>query len=152
MMVIRLLGNFGRYSVQPFRILYVTGNDNNDNNNEDDDDEEADGMPMTCCMAYHTLTGGHFDGKLRFSVEETTKDNSCTMVVSMTLAIPDGSRAPPVRLAKVMALLFAHSIAQSIWIQTEQTLARRRQSRGYQEQASGRALVKWPLLAGGDGR
>ncbi len=63
-------------------------------------------------MAYHTLTGSHFDGKLRFLVEETTKDDSGAVVVSVTLAIPDGGRAPPVRLAKVMVSLFAHSIGQ----------------------------------------
>jgi hypothetical protein len=63
-MATRLLGNFGRYSVQPFRILYETGNgddgddddeDYNDDDDEDDDDddaEEADGMPMT--VAWHT--------------------------------------------------------------------------------------------------
>ncbi len=91
-MGMRLLGNFGRYGTQPFCILYKTG-DNNDNN---DNAEEADNVPMTHCMAYHTLTGGHFDGELRFLVEETTKEDSGAMVVSMTLAILDGGWAPPV--------------------------------------------------------
>jgi hypothetical protein len=71
-------------------------------------------------MAYHTLMGSHFDGKLRFLVEETTKDNSDAVVVSVTFTIPHGGRAPPVRLAKAMVLLFAHSIGRSIWIQTDQ--------------------------------
>ena len=68
MMATRLLGNFGRYGAQPFRISYKMGDDdnnddgnknnnnnNNSNDNDDDDDiddddnnaEEADGMPMT---------------------------------------------------------------------------------------------------------
>ncbi len=59
-------------------------------------------------MAYHTLTGGHFDSELRFLVEETTKEDSGAVVVSMTLAIPDGGWAPPVRLADVMVPLFMH--------------------------------------------
>ncbi len=74
----RLLGNFGRYGVQPFRISYETGDEDDDNNVA----EEAYGVPMMRCMAYHTLTGGHFDGELRFSVEETTKDDSGAVVVS----------------------------------------------------------------------
>jgi hypothetical protein len=93
-MLMRLLGNFGRYGVQPFRILYKTGNNNNDDTNNA---EEADGMPMMFCMAYHTLMGGHFDSKLSLLVEEMTKDNSDAVVVSMTLAIPDGGWAPPMR-------------------------------------------------------
>ncbi len=71
-------------------------------------------------MAYHTLTGSHFDGELRFLVEETIKDNSGAVVVSVTLAIPDGGRAPPVRLTKAMVLLFAHSVGRLIRIQTDQ--------------------------------
>ncbi len=59
-------------------------------------------------MAYHTLTGGHFDGELRFLVEETTKEDSGAVVVSVTLAIPNGGWAPPMRLANVMVVLFAH--------------------------------------------
>jgi hypothetical protein len=64
MMAMRLLRNFGRYGIQPFCISYETGNDdddddddNDDNDNDNDDAEEADGVPMTRCVAYHTLTG-----------------------------------------------------------------------------------------------
>ncbi len=116
-----LLGNFGRYGVQPFCFSYETGN-NKDNNDKEDDAEEADGMLMRCCVAYHTLTGGHFDSKSRFLVEEMTKDNSGAMVMSMTLAIPNGRRALLVHLAKVMVLSSTHPIARSIWIQTDQQL------------------------------
>jgi hypothetical protein len=134
-MATRLLGTFGRYGVQPFHISTKTDNndddDDNDNDNDDNDDdndddnnnnaEEADGLPMTVVWpTYHTLTGGHFDGKLRLLVQETMKDNSGAMVVSVTLAILEGRRAPPVRLAKAMVSLFAHSIGQSIWIQMDQ--------------------------------
>jgi hypothetical protein len=44
--------------------------------------------------------GSHFDGKFRFLVEETTKDDSGAMVVSMTLSISDGGWAPPVHLPR----------------------------------------------------
>jgi hypothetical protein len=42
-----------RYSIQPFRILYKTGDDDDDNNDDDDNDnnnnnvEEAESMLMT---------------------------------------------------------------------------------------------------------
>jgi hypothetical protein len=65
------------------------------NNNNDDNVEEADGVPMMRCKAYHTLTDGHVDGKLRLLVEEMMKGNSGVVVVSVTLAIPDNSWAPP---------------------------------------------------------
>ena len=134
-MTMKLLGNFGRYGVQPFRVSYESG--------DVYDAEEADGETMTrCAVAYHTLTGGHFEGELRFSVEEIMKDDGGVVVVSVTLAIPDGGRAPPERLAEAMVSSFAQSIARSIRIRTEQTLARRRQSRGYRERASRRASVK----------
>jgi hypothetical protein len=47
------------------------------------------------------------------------KDNSCVVVMSVTLAIPNSGQAPPVRLTKVMVLLFMHWFVQSIWIQIE---------------------------------
>ncbi len=121
LMAMMLLGTFGRYGIQPFCTLYKTDNDdnNNDNNKDDNDNndndngnaEEADGVPMSYCMAYHTLMGSHFDSKLRFLVAGMTKDESGAMVMSMALVIPDGSRAPPVRLTMAMVLLFANSIA-----------------------------------------
>jgi hypothetical protein len=62
MVEMRLLGNLGRYGIQPFRISYKMGVNNNNNNNDSDKEaEEADGMPMMHCMTYHTLTGGHID-------------------------------------------------------------------------------------------
>jgi hypothetical protein len=114
-MTMKLLGNFGRYGVQPFRVSYESG--------DVYDAEEADGETMTrCAVAYHTLTGGYFDGELRFSVEEIMKDDGDVVVVSVTLAIPDGGRAPPERLAEAMVSSFAQSIARSIRIRKQERL------------------------------
>ncbi len=61
-MATRLLGNFGRYGIQLFHILYKTGEDNNNNNEDndeednDDDAKEVDGMPMT--IAWPTTPNG----------------------------------------------------------------------------------------------
>jgi hypothetical protein len=134
-MSMKFLGNFGRYGVQPFRISYET-----DGVDDDDGDTEADVEPKIRAVAFHTLAGGHFDGELRFSIEE--KRGLGGAVVSVTLAIPKGGRSPPVRLAEAMVSSFAASVAQSSRIRTRQNIARKRQSRGYRERASGRASLK----------
>jgi hypothetical protein len=135
-MSMKFLGNFGRYGVQPFRISYET----DVVDDVDDDDTETDLETRIRSVAYHTLAGGHFDGELRFSIEERRGLGGA--VVSVTLAIPKGGRSPPVRLAEAMVSSFANSIAQSSRIRTRQNIARRKQSRGYRERASGRASLK----------
>ncbi|KAL7439921.1 hypothetical protein ACHAXH_004537 [Discostella pseudostelligera] len=128
----KLLGDFRRYGVQPLCFSYETEED-------DDGNEEDDRDPMTHCVAFHTLKGGHFDGELRFLVEE--KENG-GLVISVTLAIPDGGRVPTARLAEAMVSSIAHSIAQSTLIRTKQTLSRRMQSKTYRARASSRAVLK----------
>ena len=95
LMVMKTLGDFGRYGVEPMCVSYEL---------EEDEDE-----PMTHCVAYHTLKGGHFDGEIKFSFEQTEEG----IVVSVTLAIPQGGRAPPERLAKLMVSSLVESIADS---------------------------------------
>lgn len=125
----KLLGDFGRYGVQPLCLSYET-----------DDDENDDGEPMTQCVAFHTLKGGHFDGELRFLVVEDIEKSA--IVISVTLAIPHGGRAPSARLAEALVSSIVQSIAQSILIRTKQTLSRRMQSKTYRTRASSRAVLK----------
>lgn len=129
----KLLGDFRRYGVQPLCFSYETEEDDDAGNEEDVRD------PMTHCVAFHTLKGGHFDGELRLLVEE--KENG-GLAISVTLAIPDGGRAPTARLAEAMVSSIAHSIAQSTLIRTKQTLSRRMQSKTYRARASSRAVLK----------
>lgn len=124
LMVMKMLGDFGRYGVEPMCFSYEL--------EEDEDD------PMTHCVAYHTLKGGHFDGEIKFSVEQTEEG----IVVSVTLAIPQGGRAPPERLAKTMVSSLTESIVDSSRIHMKQTLSRRNQSQQYRARASGSASLK----------
>ncbi len=124
LLVMKMLGDFGRYGVEPICFSYEL--------------EEEEGEPMTHCVAYHTLKGGHFDGEIKFSLEETEEG----IVVSVTLAIPQGGRSPPERLAKAMVSSLTESIVESTRIRTKQTLSRRSQSKLYRDRASGRASVK----------
>jgi hypothetical protein len=130
------LGDFRRYGVQPFCFSYETDEDDNE---DDEDIEEGRGKLLQHCVAFHTLKGGHFDGELQFSVEQ--QENS-GLVISVTLAIPHGGRAPPARLAEEMVSSIAHSIAQSTLMRTKQTLSRRMQSKTYRARASSRAVLK----------
>ena len=124
LMVMKTLGDFGRYGVEPMCVSYEL---------EEDEDE-----PMTHCVAYHTLKGGHFDGEIKFSFEQTEEG----IVVSVTLAIPQGGRAPPERLAKLMVSSLVESIADSSLIRMKQTQSRRNQSQLYRARASGSASLK----------
>ena len=127
-MAMKLLGDFGRYGIQPLCISY-----------EMDDGEEDE--QMLSCVAFHTLNGGHFDGELRFCAEKAN-DGQSSVVISATLAIPKGGRAPPIRLGEAMVSSLTESIAQSTQIRMNQTLARRTQSKRYRARASGRATAK----------
>jgi len=125
LMVMKMLGDFGRYGIEPMCFSY-----------ELEEEEEDD--PMTHCVAYHTLKGGHFDGEVKFALEQTEEG----IVVSVTLAIPQGGRAPPERLAKAMVSSMTESIVESSRIRTKQTLSRRSQSQLYRARASGSATLK----------
>ena len=141
-MAMKLLGDFRRFGVQPLCFSYETNaeDDDDDNNNADNEHAKKEGSElMTHCVAFHTLRGGHFDGELRFSVEE--KENG-GVVINVTLAIPHGGRSPTARLAEEMVSSIAHSIAQSTLIRTKQTLSRRMQSKAYRARASSRAALK----------
>ncbi len=140
-MAMKLLGDFRRFGVQPLCFSYETNNeDDDDDDNYDNEHVEMEGRKlMTHSVAFHTLRGGHFDGELRFSVEE--KENG-GVVISVTLAIPHGGRSPTARLAEEMVSSIAHSIAQSTLIRTKQTLSRRVQSKAYRARASSRAVLK----------
>ena len=135
-MAMKLLGDFGRYGVQPFCISYETTSMM--------DDEEDHSGPITHCVAFHTLAGGHFDGELRFLIEEvdTEDDASSAVAISVTLAIPSGGRALPIRLAEAMVSSLTQSTAHSLQMRLKQTISRRRQSKRYRTQAAGRASTK----------
>ena len=126
------LGSFRRFGIQPFCTSYdeTTGGD------------EYDDKSITRCVAFHTLIGGHFDGELRFSIEDRQGDGDVGIRISVTLAIPNGGRAPSTILAEVLVSSLTRSIAQSSRTRTKQLLARRRQSRNYRDKSSGRASLK----------
>ena len=105
------MGDFGRYGVEPLCFSYEM--------------EEEEDEPITHCIGYHTLKGGHFDGEIKFSVEQTDEG----MVVSVSLACPKGGRAPPVRLAKALTSSLVESIVESTAMRMKQTMSRRNQSK-----------------------
>jgi hypothetical protein len=124
LMVMKMLGDFHRFGIEPLCFSYES--------------EEKDDESMSHCVAYHTLKGGHFDGEIKFLVEQTDEG----IVVSVTLAIPKGGRAPPERLAKSMVSSLVDSIANSSHMRMKQTLSRRNQSKQYRDRAGTSASLK----------
>lgn len=127
-MAVKLLGDFGLYGVQPLCLSYEL----------DEGDDTDDNATILRCIAFHTLKGGHFDGELRLSVEQ----KSTSLVLSVVLAIPNGARKPPTRLAESIVSSLVKSISHSSQIRMKQTQSRKSQSKQYRERASGRATEK----------
>ncbi|EED96209.1 predicted protein [Thalassiosira pseudonana CCMP1335] len=127
-MAVKLLGDFGLYGVQPLCLSYEL----------DEGDDTDDNATMLRCIAFHTLKGGHFDGELRLSVEQKIT----SLVLSVVLAIPNGARKPPTRLAESIVSSLVKSISHSSQIRMKQTQSRKSQSKQYRERASGRATEK----------
>lgn len=127
-MSMRLLGDFGRYGIQPFCFSYEL------------DEEDADDKTMVRCVAFHTLKGGHFDGELRFAIDINEERSGA--VISVALAIPEGGRTPPKRLAESMVESLTASIIRSSQLRIKQAASRRNQSKHYRARSAARAKEK----------
>jgi len=156
-MAMKSLGDFGLYGIQPLCFSYEEdGTEQNDDEGKGaTDDNKRDNMIR--CLAFHTVKGGHFDGEIRFSIHESnaptreskskkskkkTDPSTPGITIAITLAVPDGGRAPPPRLADLMISSLLRSITHSSTIKMRQTIARRLQSKSYRADASGRASEK----------
>lgn len=124
----RLLGDFGRYGIQPLCFSYELDEDNEDNST------------MVRCVAFHTIKGGHFDGELRFAFD--TNNEGTGVIISVTLAIPEGGRKPPIRLAESMVESFTASIIRSSQLRIKQAVSRRSQSKQYRARSAAQAKEK----------
>ncbi|KAL3796931.1 hypothetical protein HJC23_000684 [Cyclotella cryptica] len=131
-MSMRLLGDFGRFGIQPLCFSYEL--------DDEDIDETDHDSTMIRCVAFHTLKGGHFDGELRFSIDSTKAGTG--VIISVTLAIPNEGRTPPIRLANSMVSSLTQSIVRSSQLRIKQSTSRRNQSKHYRARAHGRAVEK----------
>lgn len=75
-LVVKNMGNWGRYGLQPLRI------------SQQQEGEQSSSLTFT------TLKGGHFDGQLSIKAEQTKKD---TLSIQVSLGVPRKGRK--VRLA-----------------------------------------------------
>lgn len=130
-MSMRLLGNFGRFGIQPLCFSYELDEENVDNTKD---------LTMIRCVAFHTLKGGHFDGELRFAVD--TNNDKTGSIISVTLAIQKGGRLLPIRLAESMVESFTKSIVRSSQLRIKQAASRRSQSKHYRTRSAARAKEK----------
>lgn len=127
-MSMSLLGDFGRYGIQPFCFSYEL------------DDESADDSAIIRCVAYHTLKGGHFDGELRFVIG--MNESRTGAVISVSLAIPEGGRVISKRLAESIVESLTTSTIRSSQLRIKQSASRRKQSKHYRARSTARAKEK----------
>lgn len=124
-MVVKGMGKFGRYGIQPLRVA-----------------SEVETEDISS-VVFYTLKGGHFDGEIKVSVERCIdEDDDTNIAISVSLAIPKSGRKINARLASKIVDSLATSIASSTMTVAKQTLSRRLQSTLYRGKARSRATEK----------
>lgn len=126
-LVMKKMGDWKRFGIQPLRVAFE----------EDGEDSKS--------IIYYTLSGGHFDGEIKVSVQTVDDDDSGdgpSVIVSVTLLIPKNGRQMNKKMASQMVLNLAESITKSTMTSARQTLSRRLQSTIYRGKATNRASEK----------
>jgi len=127
-LVMKSMGNFRRYGIQPLRV-----------SSEYEDDTYKS-------VVYYTLKGGQFDGEIKFQVTRRGDGNDSEeepgVVVSATLLIPKKGRKIKSKTASKMLTLLTQSIVTSSITEAKQVLSRELQSTIYRGRASLRATEK----------
>lgn len=121
-LVIKKLGDWGRYGLQPLKV----------SNQQETDDESR--------LVYSTLRGGHFDGELSISVERIKRNNRIVVITS--LAVPRKGKKLKKKLAASLVSSLSNSVARSTMTHAKQTLARQSQSSRYRGKAKDRATER----------
>lgn len=122
-LVVKKLGDFGRYGILP---LQVTSK------------KESD---LEASLTFSALKAAHFSGQIHVSVEKRRrkKGGNKSIVIAVHLAIPKkGSKLAKKASLKIVDSL-AESLATSVKTRTRQSLARRTQSSRFQGKARTRA-------------
>ena len=124
-LVMKSMGNWGRYGIQPLRLC----------TEHDTEDHKS--------VVYYTLKGGQFDGELKFTIDRTNdEENEQRLVVGVTLLIPKKGRKISNKVASKILSLLAESIATSSITEAKQILSRELQSTIYRGRAKTRAAMK----------
>ncbi|GKY92065.1 hypothetical protein MPSEU_000178000 [Mayamaea pseudoterrestris] len=123
-LVVKGLGDYKRYGMVGLRVAEQRVNDT---------------LQDELCLSMNTWANSHFDGRLHVSV---TKQANNELTIRVYLMIPKHGN----RIARNTALSIVHhmasSIADSIRIRTQQTLARRHQSNSFSKSAKTRAQTR----------
>ena len=140
-LVVRGMGDWGRYGIQPLGISYDR------EIAADNADKDGAGSEWERSTAFHTLSGGHFDGEIlvRAVGGGTSRDGGArTATLSVGLAVPRGGRVPSHNAStnrRIVSSLI-DSIHRSILSEIRRSYARQAQSRGYRGRMGSRANVK----------
>jgi hypothetical protein len=129
LLVVKKMGDWKRFGIQPLRVAY-----------------EEDGK-YSKSIIYYTLSGGHFDGEIKVSVQRIDDDSGDepSVTVSVALLVPKNGRQMNKKMASEMVLNLAESITKSTMTSARQILSRRLQSTIYRGKAMNRASEKRTL-------
>jgi hypothetical protein len=117
-LVVRHLGDWGRYGLLPVQVTH-----------EHSDENETVFLTLT------TLKGAHWDGQIHLQIDR--QDNQ--LIVRTSIVIPKSGRKVSKKLATKIVENLTLSVAASIRTRTKQSLARRSQSSRFQGKAHSRA-------------
>jgi hypothetical protein len=117
-LVVKGLGDWNRYGLISFKVK----------------DESADDARVSLTLS--SVGKGHIDGQLHFVIEQTNTG----IVISVHLLVPTHGQTLNRKNALRIVEGLGESIAASIRLRTQQSLARRMQSSSFKRNASKRAL------------
>lgn len=130
-LIVKSMGDYRRFGIQPFRLSYYQDNDTPLNNVADEE--------SAVVLGYSTLNGGHWDGELRIAIDTTSatnysdkkkniKDyplNAAAVIVSVSIIIPKkgGRKLSSDKLSSKIVAALADSISHSIAVETQRIVA-----------------------------
>lgn len=125
-LVVKKMGDWKRYGIQPLRVAH-----------EYEDDASKN-------IVYYTIKGGHFDGEIKVSMRKVENDDGDgpSVLINVAIVIPKGGRQIHPKVAKKIAFELAESITTSAITSARQTVSRRLQSTLYRGRATNRASEK----------
>ncbi len=146
-LVVKTMGDYRRYGIQPLRLSYYQDNTKQQHYNNIITNGTCDDQEPVIVLGYSTLHGGHWDGELRIAIDIAPKYNASSIkkkktkgkttlpissttgaavIVSVSIIIPqkEGRKLPSSdTLSSKIVTALADSISHSIAVETQRRAA-----------------------------
>jgi len=146
-LVVKTMGDYRRYGIQPLRLSYYQDNTKQQHYNNIITNGTCDDQEPVIVIGYSTLHGGHWDGELRIAIDIAPKYNASSIkkkktkgkttlpissttgaavIVSVSIIIPqkEGRKLPSSdALSSKIVTALADSISHSIAVETQRRAA-----------------------------